>query len=1304
MSSPRELPPELDRIAEEFVERARKGEHPSIDEYVQRYPDYEDGIREVFPLLSAIEGAKPPSGSGSLGRVAKGVDPEIKSLGDHRLIRVIGRGGMGVVYEAEEETLGRRVALKVLPPRSMLDPRFVERFRIEAQAAARLQHPHIVPVIGLGEADGVHYYTMQFIDGCGLDEILEDTQLLLDSADERPRESVAGSAVQLFTMDLTAPSSSVGSTPEARTAAKTSPPTVSRPASRASRRRYYRNVAQIGLQSAEALAYAHAHGVLHRDVKPSNILLDERGRAWITDFGLCRDDSAEGVTQTGDLVGTLRYMAPEGFSGEHDVRGDVYGLGLTLYELLAVGPAFEDADKATLVRKITQEAPPKLKTRDPHVPTDLATIVQKAIAPDPTVRYQTADALVADLRAYLDGRPIAARAPSVAYLVRAAVRRNRPLAIAVLVATILVVASSVFYVLSLKEKEKQARVRLYAASFAAAETALRDGDGPRAAGYLEEAPPEFRNWEWRHLRSRVDQSVRSFPSLSPDIARHVRHSPDGKWLAVAGSKGISIFADETGERVGLLAQTWTLCMAWSPDGTRLVVGTYGDNKLTGKVPTYGKLVVWSWPAGERVLERMWADRPHALAYTPDGARLFVGSEDTRVSALDAETLDERAHVGLGSHIMSIAVSRDGRRAVVGLQDGHVALLDTTNLNVAWTAAAGSRSTEGVTFIGNDLVAASTADGAVRVFRSSNGALHRILPHDANIIDVAGSRSGMVATLETSGRLHVWDASSGERRYAPRSHGRFASEVCFHPDGTRVVTASFAGTVKEWDVSAGRDAQVCSRHLDAALTVAVHPAGRLVASGGTGGILRLWDLDTGEAVRVLPGHAASLTGAAFSPNGEHLATADKGDVATILIRRADDGAIARRIETRQGDISRIAYTPDSRTLIAIGYDGRLSVWNPDLGESVKQLEVSAKPLLALSVSPNGKQVAVAGADRKILVFDTATWTIVDTLEGHTDEVRGVAFHPEGDLLASVSADETIRVWNVSSGASLSVMSKRDADMAQHTEVIQDVTFHPDGSRLVTGDRSANIDVWDWERGQLMSTLRGHDGWVHRVAFSGERLVSCASDGTVRIWGTQTAADQTPTLREARRLRELARPIVENRLARTDDLDRVIATLTADIELQPDLREAALRLAFARWGTRAELKRWLWRVFTPPTGDEHTRYAARALARAFLRSSEIRHTQDAEGTLLTGIAHYRVGHRHSRYFMIASIQLNTNAPDLQATALAFLVMSYATTDGRVAEADEHMAQLEAHLAAHPDALTERVGVFVREAKTLYAQMPR
>jgi len=1288
MSQGAELPPELDHLAEEFVTRGRAGESPSISEYVRRYPEFAEGIREVFPLLAVMEGVKPVSGSATPSRVAA-LDPKIQVLGDYRLLRIVGRGGMGVVYEAEQKTLGRRVALKVLPPHAMLDPRFVERFRIEAQAAARLQHPHIVPVIGLGEDDGVHYYAMQFIDGHGMDEVLEATRALFDAERSTGQPTSSEPAVRLFTMDLADGSSTVGSASSTGEDVPAQPPAadIPQPSSRAGRRRYHRNVARIGMQAAEALAFAHARGVLHRDVKPSNIMLDERGQAWITDFGLCLQDDSDGLTRTGDLVGTLRYMAPECFRGVYEVRGDVYGLGLTLYELLARAPAFEDTDRATLIRKITQETPPKLRTHDRSIPKDLATIVHKAIAPDPAVRYPTAEALAADLRAFVEGRPIAARAPSLTYVFRAAVRRNRPLAAALLGTALLLIAGTAFYVLSVKEQEAEARLGHYAGNIAAAETALRDGDIPRARLLLEDAPAEFRAWEWRHLASRLDRSVRSFASLAPDIARAAAHSPDGRWLAVGGSRYVCIYAQESGERriAVPVAGNSTLDLVWSPDSTRLAVG--GTEAL----------VVLSGPEGKELLRRPWADYIQGVRFGLAGKRLFVGSEDCLVHVLDAESYEEITTVSIPSKVLSLDIDAQGRRLAVGRLDGRLSMLAAEDLSVLWTEQVSPRALLGVTFIGNDLVAGTAYDGALRVLRAHDGQLVRVLPHEGDLWDVAGSHDGrLLATLERGGRLNLWDPHTG-RRFEPRRHGREVANVSFRPDSLGVVTTSWSGTVTEWEFFARQDAHVLGGHLDGVLSLAMHPDGRLAATGGVGGIVRLFDLDTGELVRTWPGHVGWVDAMKFSPDGRFLASTGNAAVSTIQIRRTEDGGVVRRLRGHMRAIADVAYTPDGRKLFSAGYDGTLRVWDPQTGACRQRRQLSPNRLFAMALSPDGRLVAAAGHDRKILLIDAETLRVRTTLIGHTDEVRGLAFHPNGRVLASVSADQTVRLWDAEAGKALRILSKPDSELGPHTDVIQCVVFHPDGTRLVTGSRGAGVSVWDWQRGLHLSTLRGHRGWVHEMGFSpdGERLLSCGSGRVARVWGVRSAAEQAPALREARRRRDLARPVVDALYAQSGDLDQVIETLETRAGLAPDEREAALRVAHARRSTRPELKRWLWRVFTPAEGDAHLRALARTTAHGFARASDYRGLPDVEGYLLTGIADSRVGEQEARYHLHRAYAMAVDRPDLQATALAFLVMSYAA-EGRRKEAQESMTKLDALLAERPEARTARVEKFRAEVR--------
>jgi serine/threonine protein kinase/Flp pilus assembly protein TadD len=465
-------------LAEEFLGRYRKGQRPSLKEYIDRHPSLADEIREVFPAMAMME--KIALADDSLGGDPTGPAPvasatTLEQLGDYRLLREVGRGGMGVVYEAEQVSLGRHVALKVLPPQMLRDPKTRRRFEREARAAAKLHHTNIVPVFGVGEHDETPYYVMQFIQGQGLDAVLDELKRLRAGADPvkvgaaRSDGSLDVSAADVARSLLTGRFDRRDTDP---TGADDSPPTtlevpgggeivasgsgvspshssstLSLPRGeargKAKRPTYWQGVARIGAQVAEALEYAHKQGIVHRDVKPSNLLLDTLGTIWVTDFGLAKADDHQNLTHTGDILGTLRYMPPEAFEGKSDHRGDVYSLGLTLYELLGFRPAFGEKDRGRLVRQVTTEEAPPLGSINPEVPRDLETIVQKAIDRDPAHRYATAGEMAADLQRFLDDEPIQARRQTHLEQYRRWARRNPGIAtLGAVLTAVLVVATA----------------------------------------------------------------------------------------------------------------------------------------------------------------------------------------------------------------------------------------------------------------------------------------------------------------------------------------------------------------------------------------------------------------------------------------------------------------------------------------------------------------------------------------------------------------------------------------------------------------------------------------------------------------------------------------------------------------------------------------------------------------------------------------------------------------------------------------------------------------------------------------------
>ena len=466
----------LNQLAEDFARRYRQGERPAIQEYVDRYPELADEIREFLPAMADLEQAK--EDRLEIGEAASPGPPPIDRLGDFHLLREVGRGGMGVVYEAEQQSLGRRVALKVLSAGVVRDGKQKRRFEREARAAAKLHHTNIVPVFGFGEHDGIPYFVMQFIPGLGLDKVIDEIRRMglpgLSLKGDLPARSeredfaavVARSLVTgqfaVSAVHAPEPTSQRGVTtatevyvpPDRGSAPVTSlpadspsdpsavPPAVNLPGQsavtggrQAKKLSYWQSIARVGTQVASAVGYAHGHGVLHRDLKPSNLLLDLEGNVWVADFGLAKTDDQDDLTHTGDVLGTLRYMPPEAFEGRFDARGDVYSLGLSLYELLALRPAFDERERNQLIKQVTTGEPPRLRKFRRDVPRDLETIVEKAIDRDPARRYATAAELAADLERFLADESIQARRPSLAERGWRWSRRNP--AVAALTATVL---------------------------------------------------------------------------------------------------------------------------------------------------------------------------------------------------------------------------------------------------------------------------------------------------------------------------------------------------------------------------------------------------------------------------------------------------------------------------------------------------------------------------------------------------------------------------------------------------------------------------------------------------------------------------------------------------------------------------------------------------------------------------------------------------------------------------------------------------------------------------------------------------
>jgi len=456
-------------VADEFTDRLERGEKPSVEEYASRYPDLADVFREVLPAIQLMQLSGSGMLSGSGASQVDGLDEAMTGrLGDFRILREIGRGGMGVVYEAVQISLERRVALKVLPFAAALDSKHLERFKREAQAAALLHHTNIVPVYSVGCNRGVYYYAMQFIEGQSLAEVIAQLHQQTGQSDlafsgfhadsaaktVSDRQQGDASGQQSFSVSDSvfrhldesplADESAITdrSTPDAATQLTGTVATASTEQSVLGTE-YFRSVSLLGLQAADALEHAHSLGIVHRDIKPANLLLDGNAHLFVTDFGLAFYQSEGNLTLTGDMVGTLRYMSPEQALLNQtavDHRTDIYSLGATLYELLTLKPLWGAVDRRELLRNIAFDDPIPPRKVNKRIPHDLETILQKALAKEARDRYTTAVELADDLRRFLEHKTILARKPTLTERATKWSRRHRSIVVSAVVLLVMAVA------------------------------------------------------------------------------------------------------------------------------------------------------------------------------------------------------------------------------------------------------------------------------------------------------------------------------------------------------------------------------------------------------------------------------------------------------------------------------------------------------------------------------------------------------------------------------------------------------------------------------------------------------------------------------------------------------------------------------------------------------------------------------------------------------------------------------------------------------------------------------------------------
>ncbi len=1013
----------------------------------------------------------PPTRPGSLGR-----------MGHYEVLEVAGRGGMGVVYRARHVALKREVALKMVLVGGHIGPEHLARFRIEAEAVARLQHPNIVQIHEVGESGGRPYFAMEFVEG----------------------GSLAG---KLAEGPMPAP-----------------------------------EAARLAEALARAMHLAHSRNVVHRDLKPANVLLAADGTPKITDFGLARQtDTDSGETKAGAIMGTPSYMAPEQASGHAHEAGpvaDVYALGAILYDCLAGRPPFKgDTALATIVMVRTQEPTPPSRWRA-GVPPDLETICLKCLRKEPENRYASAAELADDLGRYQRGEPILARPVGRAERAVKWVRRNPTLALmagGLLLAILAGLVTSIHFALvARKEAADATDARDLAdrrANAAAAARLLADQNAARAfdRAYSSDLRLLQQAWGNNQFDYARDLLRRQRPELTDGAERrgfewhHWDRLDRLRLLTLVGHAGAAS------------------CVAFSPDGSILAsggVGSYQDSTWAIKLwdaRTAREIRTITGP-GRRIT---------GLAFSPDGKRLASTSLDPAGRVWDVATgKPVLTLAGGGKWLQCVAWSRDGKHIAAGSGDFTLRVWDAATGEQRLTLREPGLGVPNCVAFSPDsrlVVAAgdegddSKRDHPLLVWDVLDGKKVRTLPClQRRVLVAAYSPDGKwLASGSKDGRVILWDAGRGEKAHEMAASAGHVSGLAFSPDGRRLVSAGRAEGLKVWDVGTGL--QLFGYTGQPGVNgVAWSPDGKRLASCDSDGTTAVWDAEAAARSTILSrdGHVQSLaqsadgarlfaglssgrclvrgpagedlgdfgsppanmSGLAAHPKGTQVVTAGVG-LALEVWRPSDGKLLYRELPFKMG-LRAAAYHPDGGEAAAVGGDGVVHVLSSGDFKEVRRHRGRGEGH-TLAYNRQGSLLALRDA-AGVIVWDVSTGKVEAELAGPTRFVGPLAFSPDGRRIACWNHLGDGVIWDLDGG--------RRLRLTGHSGWVTGLAFSPDGKRLASCSHDRSVKVWDTASGEELLSLAGHLGNFHCVAFSpcGNRLYAGA-DGGVRVW----EGDQKPS---------------------------------------------------------------------------------------------------------------------------------------------------------------------------------------------------
>lgn len=1113
-------------LLEQLTHRVQQGEVLDLERIRSEYPEHAERLHEMLPVLEFLIdlsecGVDRHGHRAASPEPARPVAPADQRgvLGDFRILREIGCGGMGVVYEAEQISLGRRVALKVLPFATMLDPRQVLRFQNESRAAASLDHPNIVKVYSVGSDRGVHYYAMQYIEGRTLGaliaELRQSTGLNAEGDGSQPPVGEQPSEAVLLDFDKLAEAQSPTRTLGGERAESPAPPNAhpadTMPAStqqqittvnRQSKRSHFRSIARLGIQAAEALDHAHQMGIVHRDIKPANLLLDGTGHLWVTDFGLARTQTDSNLTITGDVLGTPRYMSPEQLVGDRrvlDHRTDVYSLGASLYELIALNPAFAEPDRNRLVSQVAEHEPPPMRRFDRSVPRELETIVLKAMAKEPNSRYSSARELADDLQRFLDDRPILARRPSAATRVNKWLHRH-PGVVAATIVVLLValVGSLIGSVLISREREVAVEHRALAEH--------READ-LRKEVYASDMKLAFEGWN----QARLQWTINLLSQYKPQPGKEDLRGFEWYYLWARCHPNQRVLRGHTGE---------VCCVAYDPQG-----------RFLASAAIDGTVRVWE-ASTERPLHVLPIERKndHALsiAFSPDGALLAAAADEGTVKFWETATFSEtfvlRAHE---TDVSAIAFSAHNSLFATASKTGDIRLWNTTTWQEAAKIAGHSEEIRTLAFSPDgSILASGSFDDLVKLWDPATGKLRNALDrHADDVLWVEFSPDGsLLASTGPDLNVVLWDPSDGSRRdLFQLIHDDRVHCVTFARDSRSLITCSKDATVCVTQTKPRQELNRFRGHIGRVRCVDLSPDGTTLASAGSDGTVRLWNIgdqpdhtswqvgeDSVFAMRIAEdgtllaccGHQIfyldtvagrqlrppvelndlRVMGACFSNDARILfVRVSLDDSVPFYAGRLFDVVSGILLETALNDsdgksagIENSAFSPDGR-MLASGSESILTLWDLSSGGRPTILQHSDR-VLNVCFSPDGHTLAVATSQGTTRLLDTHTcqWGREFRNQEDLDAILSVAFSPDARLLATAGTDRVIRLWDVASRRNVRTL-------IGHSDLVHIMLFSPDGRTLVSSSRDNTVRLWNVYTGREMVVFAGQSR-IDSVTFS------------------------------------------------------------------------------------------------------------------------------------------------------------------------------------------------------------------------------